>query len=288
MPHRLPVSSLIIDEIERRRIANLLEPLIDLHRNEITADTPTRDFPSRNVIRVSEAGSFVWTSTSHTNAESNLEHTIGFIGSEYIGRLGEGILRFFMTYGEGESALSFPSPWIKGLSLTSSLTTLGRNGHAARVGELLVPDIYTLQSCGFGAGGNYSWTKIRRLITEEMILTLLKRSVETKRRIVLVIVPVDESIAQFSENKTLRVGQWILAAKFLPIAMSNGRRSERWGRWDAHAMVAEAALYVRTFDERVVPYPPIREDIFFSGNRDDEIAECMRKSLETLRNNRFL
>ncbi|RXW21842.1 hypothetical protein EST38_g4022 [Candolleomyces aberdarensis] len=259
---RPSASSLAMDEIKRRRIASLLDPIIEIHQNAITPDTPTRGFPSMNAIRISEAGSFVWTSTSHENVERDLEHDIGFIGSEYIGCLGEGVLRFFMTYGEG------------------------RNRHAPRVGELLVPDIYTLQSCGFEAGKS-SWTEVRRFITEEMILNLLKRSVETKRRIVLVVVPVDERIAELSENRTLRSGQWILEAKFLPVLMSEGQGSEGRGKWDAHPMFSEAALHVRTFDERAVPCPPIPEDVFPPGNCDGEVTECMRKSLETLEKNGF-
>ncbi|KAJ2929634.1 hypothetical protein H1R20_g7462, partial [Candolleomyces eurysporus] len=261
-PPRPSASRLATDQIKRRRIASLLDPIIEIHQNDITPDTPTRDFPLVNAIRVAEAGSFIWTSTSHDNVESDLQHDIGFIGSEYIGCLGEGILRFFMTYGEG------------------------RNGVVGRVGELLVPDVYTLQSCGFEAGKS-SWTEARRFITEEMILNLLKRSVETKRRIVLIVVPVDERIAGLSENKTLRSGQWILEAKFLPVLMSEGQGSEGRGQWDAHPMFSEAALHVRTFDERAVPFPPIPEDVFSSGNCDGEVTECMRKSLKTLEKNGF-
>lgn len=72
------------DQKKRLLVASLLNELIANHQGTITLDTPTKEFPLSNAIRVSEAGSFMWKSSSVENLAADIEHEIGFIACEYV------------------------------------------------------------------------------------------------------------------------------------------------------------------------------------------------------------
>jgi hypothetical protein len=230
----------------------------------------------------------VWKSSSVENLAADIEHKTGLIGCEYVEegratkpeegdrtkaageehseaveleneqRLEEKgresfVLNFYMTYDAYNQPRSSSFITMSKVTVYSPLCRffIGKKGTVPRVGEVSVHEHDVLQFCGVRPGDdlNTVLSKTIRFITPEMILTMLKHSVETQRGIVFRAVPVGREFADASENKELKVGDWILEARANP--------EQGIEQWVAHPMRSEATWLVRRFDERPFPHPPI-------------------------------
>ncbi|KAJ2916068.1 hypothetical protein MD484_g4329, partial [Candolleomyces efflorescens] len=284
----------VLDEKQSQRVASLLDELISHHQGAITPDTPAKEFPFSNAIRVSEAGSFVWRSSSVKNLAEDLKHKIGFVGCEYVeeGKLTEpeeegdtekGVeMQFKAVHPDSEQLLEQEEeggPSVLTFYMTyDAFHQRGKSSTAPRVGKVTVHEHDVLQFCGVEPGDdlNSVLTKTIRFIHPEMILTLLKQSVKTRRGIVLKVVSVGKYFADASENKELKAGDWILEAR---VDCEEGIE-----QWVAHSVRSDTSWLVRQFDERAIPHPPIpgypvppglqAQEVHFDGREAESSYGC--------------